>query len=71
MSLKRKRKSKCSKMKKISTNNNPSIVLLAVKPNQLSQALSNEFLKSQNSLIIYYCRKSLKELKKLPKIVIV
>ena len=41
MALKRKWKIKVFKdTKKVSININPSIVLLAVKPNQLSQALS-------------------------------
>ena len=46
MALKRKKKIEVFKdTKKVSTNINPSLVLLAVKPNQLSQAISNEFLK--------------------------
>ena len=71
MALKRKKKIEVFKdAKKISTNINPSIVLLAVKPNQLSQALSNEFLKiTKNSLIIsIIAGKSLKELKRVTKI---
>ena len=70
MVLKRKKKIEVFKdTKKVLTNINPSIVLLAVKPNQLSKALSSEFLKiTKNSLIIsIIAGKSLKELKKVTK----
>ena len=70
LKLKRKYKIRVHKnCKGIKASSNPTIVLLAVKPNQLSNAIDSEFItKTENSIIIsIIAGKSHRELKRISK----